>query len=308
VEGRERYPIQIRFQRDVRERIDELRRVPVVTHAGDVVPLERLARVATTWGPGAINSEDARLVAHVAFSPSGAAGDLETVAAVMDSLRQARESGELEFPAGNFELQAVGSFQNQIEANRRLMWIVPTVVLINLLLHYLHFRNFSLALVVFSGIPVSAAGGMIALALMGVEMNTAIWVGFIALFGVAADDGIVMATYIKEMLTRRTLSSVQDIRDAIYEAGLKRIRPCVMTTATTLIALVPVLISTGRGADVARAMALPVFGGMLIEPFTTFIVPTLYCAYLELKMRAGFRDPYWENDDETASASVAQAA
>ncbi len=300
VEGRERYPIQIRFQRDVRERLDELRHVPVVTHSGDVVPLERLASVATTWGPGAINSEDARLVAHVSFSPSGAAGDLETVEAVMTSLRSARESGNLKFPEGNFELQAVGSFQNQIEANRRLMWIVPTVVLINLLLHYLHFRNFPLALVVFSGIPVAAAGGMMAVAIMGVDMNTAMWVGFIALFGLAADDGIVMATYMRETLDRRTIRNVQDIREAIYEAGLKRIRPCVMTTVTTLAALVPVLISTGRGADVAQAMALPVFGGMLIEPFTTFIVPTLYCAYMEFKMRAGFGDAHWEGNGESA--------
>jgi len=293
VEGRERYPIQIRYQRNVRERLDELRKVPVVTHTGEVVPLERLAAVDTTWGPGAINSEDARLVAHVAFSPSGAAGDLETVDAAMESLRKARESGDLSFPDGNFELQPVGSFQNQIEANRRLMWIVPAVVLINLLLHYLHFRNFSLALVVFSGIPVAAAGGMMALAVMAVDMNTAVWVGFIALFGIAADDGIVMATYIQEVLTRRRLRSVADIREAIYHAGLKRIRPCVMTTVTTLVALLPVLVSAGRGADVARAMALPVFGGMLIEPFTTFIVPTLYCAYMEFKMRAGLHDDFW---------------
>jgi Cu(I)/Ag(I) efflux system membrane protein CusA/SilA len=293
VEGRERYPIQIRYQRDVRERVDELSQVPVVTPSGDVVPLERLANVTTTWGPGAINSEDARLVAHVSFAPSGAVGDLETVDAVMASLRRARENGQLEFPEGNFELQAVGSFQNQIEANQRLMWIVPVVILINLFLHYLHFRNFPLALVVFSGIPVAAAGGMIAVAVMGVDMNTAMWVGFIALFGLAADDGIVMATYMRETLNRRTIRNVEDVRNAIYEAGLKRIRPCVMTTVTTIVALIPVLISTGRGADVARAMALPVFGGMLIEPFTTFIVPTLYCGYVEFKMRLGMQDDYW---------------
>jgi len=306
VEGRERYPIQIRYQRNVRERLDELRQVPVVTHTGEVVPLQRLAAVDTTWGPGAINSEDARLVAHVAFSPSGAAGDLETVDAVMESLRGARESGDLRFPEGNFELQPVGSFQNQIEANRRLMWIVPAVVLINLLLHYLHFRNFSLALVVFSGIPVAAAGGMVALAVMAVDMNTAVWVGFIALFGIAADDGIVMATYIQEVLTRRKLRSVEDIREAIYHAGLKRIRPCVMTTVTTLVALLPVLVSAGRGADVARAMALPVFGGMLVEPFTTFIVPTLYCAYMEFKMRAGLHDDFWAGTEHEVSPQDAR--
>jgi copper/silver efflux system protein len=294
VQGRERYPIQVRFTRDVRERIGELHQIPVVTHSEEVVPLERLAAVSTTWGPGMINSEDSRLVAHVMFSPSGAAGDLETVAGVMESLRTARESGELKFPAGNFELQPVGSFQNQIEANQRLMWILPAVFLINLLLHYLHFRNLPISLVVFSGIPISCAGGMIAIAIMGVELNTAVWVGFIALAGLAADDGIVMASYIHERLKRRAIDNIEDLRNEIYEAGLKRIRPCVMTTVTTLIALVPVLVSSGRGADVARAMAWPVFGGMLIEPFTTFVVPTVYCAYMEFKLRAGLRDELLE--------------
>jgi copper/silver efflux system protein len=294
VEGRERYPIQIRYHRGVRERIDELPTVPVVTKSGDVVPLERLAHVTTTWGPGMIRSEDARLVAHVPFAPTAGAGALETVDGVMQSLRTARESGDLVFPSGNFELMAVGSFQNQIEANQRLMWIIPLVVAINLLLHYLHFRNLPISLVVFAGIPFAAAGGMIAVAVMGVKLNTAVWVGFIALFGLAADDGIVIATYIHQVLKRRTIRTVAELRSAIYEAGLRRIRPCVMTTVTTLAALVPILISTGRGADVARAMALPVFGGMLVEPLTSFIVPTLYCAYMEFKLRAGLRDELLE--------------
>ena len=297
VEGRERYPIQVRFDRSVRERVDELDRIPVVTPTGEVVPLRDLASMTQVWGPGAINSEDARLVAHVAFSPAQQGGDLETVAAVMRSLTQARRrAGEhpdqqvadgLYFPPGRFELQAVGSFQNQVEANRRLMWIIPLVILINLLLHYLHFRDLPLSLVVFSGIPFAAAGGMIAVAVMGVAANTAMWVGFIALFGLAADDGIVFATYMKTSLERRTIRTVTDLREAIFDAGLKRVRPCLMTTVTTLAALVPVLLSTGRGADVARAMALPVFGGMLIEPLTSFIVPTLYCGYREFLLRAG---------------------
>jgi Cu(I)/Ag(I) efflux system membrane protein CusA/SilA len=132
------------------------------------------------------------------------------------------------------------------------------------------------------------------------------WVGFIALFGLAADDGIVMATYMRDTLKRRKIRDVEDVRSAIYEAGLKRIRPCTMTTITTLVALLPVLLSTGRGADVARAMALPVFGGMLIEPFTTFIVPTLYCAYMEFKMRAGLKDEYWaEQPDDSEEEKLA---
>ncbi len=297
VQGRERYPIQVRFTRDVREEVDELRRIPVVTMSEEVVPLERLASMSTTWGPGMINSEDSRLVAHVMFAPIGQVGDLETVETVLSSLKNARETGQLVFPEGNFELQAVGSFQNQIEANQRLMWILPTVFLINLLLHYLHFRNLPISLVVFSGIPIACAGGMILIAVMGVELNTAVWIGFIALAGLAADDGIVMASYIHDRLKHRSIDNVEDLREEIYQAGLKRIRPCVMTTITTLVALIPVLVSTGRGADVARAMALPVFGGMLIEPFTTFVVPTVYCAYLEFKLNAGLRDRLLEQGD-----------
>lgn len=298
VEGRERYAVQVRFDRSTREQADRLGLIQVVTPGGDIVPLQRLADISTTWGPMAINSEDARLVAHVAFMPSGLTGSIETARGVMEELQTARQSRELEFPAGNFELEMVGSFQNQVEANLRLMWIIPTVVLINLLLHYLHFRNLPQSLVVFSGIPVAAAGGMIAVAWAGIPMNTAVWIGFIALFGLAADDGIVIATYIREVLRRRTVSSIEEIREAIYEAGLKRIRPCVMTTVTTLIALTPILLSDGRGADVARAMAIPIFGGMLIEPFSTFVVPTLYCGYLELKFRLGFKDPIWDQQEQ----------
>ncbi len=287
VEGRERYPIQVRFSRDRREQLEELSRLPLVTPTGDIVPLERLAHASTTWGPGAINSENSRLVAHVMFSPAGS-GAIETVEGVMAGLRQARTEGSLVFPEGNFELEAVGSFQNQIEANERLLWILPSVFLINLLLHYLHFRNLPVSLVVFSGIPIACAGGMLAIAINGIELNTAVWVGFIALAGLAADDGIVMASFIHDRLQHRRIETVEELRREVYEAGLKRIRPCVMTTLTTLAALVPVLLSTGRGSDVARAMAWPVFGGMLVEPFTTFVVPTIYCGYLELRLRSGF--------------------
>jgi Cu(I)/Ag(I) efflux system membrane protein CusA/SilA len=258
----------------------------VVTPAGEVVPLERLASVTTTWGPGSISSENSRLVAHVMFSPAGS-GALETVAAVEASLAAARADGSLALPTGSFELEMVGSFQNQVEANQRLLWILPSVFLINLLLHYLHFRSLPVSLVVFSGIPIACAGGMIAIALNGIELNTAVWVGFIALAGLAADDGIVMASFIHERLRDRGRMTIADLREEVYQAGLKRIRPCVMTTITTLAALLPVLLSTGRGSDVARAMAWPVFGGMLIEPFTTFVVPAIYCGYLELRVRRG---------------------
>ena len=293
VEGRERYAIRLRYQRDLRERVDELSRLPVVTPTGEVVPLERLTTMSTTWGPSVINSEDARLVAHVSFSPSGVAGDLETVEGVEQTLRSAQESGALNLPTG-YSLQAVGSFQNQIEANQRLLIIVPLVVLVNLLLIYLEFRNLAIALIIFLQIPVAFAGGMIGLGVMGIEMNTAIWVGFIALFGISVDDGIVIATYMEQTFRRRALKTVQDVRDATVEAGRRRIRPCLMTAFTTFAALLPVMMATGRGADVARAMALPVFSGMFIELVSLFVVPVLYCAYMESRMNLGIADEHWQ--------------
>jgi len=287
VEGRERYPVQVRFSRDVRESISDLPLVPIVTETGEVVPLQRLASVRTTWGPGMISSEDSRLVAHVMFSPAGRVGDLETVGAVMSDLAAARRTGELRFPEGSFELQPVGSFQSQLEANQRLLWIIPVVALINFLLIYLEFRDLPVTLAVFTGLPVSFAGGMLMVGLAGVQLNTAVWIGFIATLGLAEDDGVVMATFIRQLLGRRRISSVQELRATVLEAGMKRIRPCMMTTATTLIALIPVLTATGRGAEVARAMAWPVLGGMLVEPFASFVVPVMYCAFLEVRLLLG---------------------
>jgi Cu(I)/Ag(I) efflux system membrane protein CusA/SilA len=282
VEGRERYPIRIRYQRDLRERIDDLSRLPVVTETGEVVPLEVLARMKTIWGPEMINSEDAKLVAHVAFAPSGIAGDLETVEAVESNLRQAQTDGTLKLPAAP---RPVGSFENQIEANRRLMIIIPIVILLDLLIIYLNFRKWPLTLIIFSQIPIAFFGGMIGLGLYGIEMNTAIWVGLIALIGIAEDDGVVIATYMEQLFGRRPMRTVQDLRDATVEAGRRRIRPCLMTAFTTFAALLPVMMATGRGADVARAMALPVFFGMFIELVSLFVVPVLYCGYMEMRLK-----------------------
>ena len=162
-----------------------LHAIPVVTNTGDIVTLENLATIKTTWGPPVINSEDARLVAHVAFAPAKGMGALEVVDGVMKSLTTSRQIAEaggvggLVFPNdGNFEMEPVGSFQNQIEANQRLMVIIPIVLLINIFIIYLQFRTLPITLAVFAGIPVAFGGGMIALAIAGVELNTAVWVGF----------------------------------------------------------------------------------------------------------------------------------
>ncbi|MCA9173709.1 MAG: efflux RND transporter permease subunit [Planctomycetales bacterium] len=291
VEGRERYPVRLRYPRALRERIDQLDRLPVVTHSGAVVPLGELAKLETAWGPGAINSENARLVAHVSFATNGAAGDLESVSAIEQELIRAQtlppdSPGRLTLPPG-YSLESVGSFRNQIESNARLTWLLPLVIGINLVVIYLQFRQLPITLAVFAGIPVAFGGGMILLAIYGIEMNTAIWVGFIALFGIAVDDGVVIATYLDQVFKQRQPMTVGDIRSATIDAGMRRIRPCLMTTATTLVALIPVLVATGRGADVARAMALPVFGGMTIELITLFVVPVVFCSFQEISLNLG---------------------
>ncbi len=300
VQGRERYAVQVRYQRSLRDEIELLERLPVVVSGGETVPLSRLAKMTTTWGPGEINSENARLVAYVMFAPSGSLGSLETATTVEASLRAAQrlpadDDERLDLPAGYF-VEAVGSFREQVESNQRLMVIIPVVILINFFLIYFQFRSLTIALIIFAAIPVAFGGGMLAVAIAGVKMNTAIWVGFIAVFGLVVDDGLVMATYLDQIFRRRKFSSIAEIRDAVVDAGLKRIRPCLMTSFTTFAALTPVLLTTGRGGDVAKAMALPVFGGTLFVLITLFVVPVLFSMMMESKMRLGIEDPYWESE------------
>jgi Cu(I)/Ag(I) efflux system membrane protein CusA/SilA len=118
----------------------------------------------------------------------------------------------------------------------------------------------------------------------------AVWIGFIALFGIAVDDGIVIGTYLDQVFSRSKINSYEEIADRVVEAGLRRIRPCLMTTFTTLFALLPVLMSTGRGSDVMAPMALPVFGGMIAGLISLFVVPTCYCALMQWKWRLGLPD------------------
>ena len=283
VEGRERYPIRLRYQREYRDHLERLEDLPVVTSKGETIPLKVLAKMTTLWGPAGISSENARLVAHVSFSPSGEVGALETVDEVVKSLRMAQESKTLSLPAG-YDLEPVGSFQNQIEANRTLMWVIPLVIIVNLFIIFLMFGKWSLSLMIFSGIPLAFGGGMFLLLLMGIQINTAIWVGFIALFGIAVDNGVILCSYLEDRFKKHPAKSRTDIIENVIYAGIKRVRPCLMTTATTIIALIPVLASTGKGAEIAKGMALPIFGGMFTALLVLLVLPAMYASYMERKL------------------------
>jgi Cu(I)/Ag(I) efflux system membrane protein CusA/SilA len=164
------------------------------------------------------------------------------------------------------------------------------VILTSLLIVYFEFRDMVMTLIVMAPVPVTFSGGMIALALVGVDMNTAIWIGFISLLGIAEDDGVVMLTYLRQVFARERPATIEAIRAATVTAGLRRIRPCLMTTVTTFVGLIPVLTATGRGGDLARVMALPLVGGMIFDLIGLFIVPVLFCGYQEFRLRTGWRD------------------
>jgi Cu(I)/Ag(I) efflux system membrane protein CusA/SilA len=205
-----------------------------------------------------------------------------------------------------------GSYENQVRAQKKLSVVLPVALLIIFLILYFQFHSVPTTLLVFSGIFVAWSGGFLLIWLYSqpwflgfnvfdvgmrelfqvhpINLSVAIWVGFLALFGIATDDGVVIATYLDQSFGKRKIARVADARAATVEAGRRRVRPCLMTVATTILALIPVLTSTGRGSDIMVPMAIPSFGGMLIVIITMFTVPVLYCAIKELKLRAGIED------------------
>ncbi|MDD3980041.1 MAG: efflux RND transporter permease subunit, partial [Proteiniphilum sp.] len=206
-------------------------------------------------------------------------------------------------------------------ASKRLMIIIPIALLIILLILYFQFKTVTASLIHFSGVFVALSGGFILLWLYGepwfmnfsvagvnirdmfsmhpINLSIAVWVGFIALFGIATDDGVLMGTYIHDTFLERDPQTREEIREAVVHAGLKRVRPAVMTTATTLIALLPVLTSTGKGSEIMIPMSIPTFGGMLIQSMTMFIVPILQCWWREGAIRKKEKQQAKTTDYET---------
>jgi Cu(I)/Ag(I) efflux system membrane protein CusA/SilA len=287
VEGRERYPIRVRYPRELRDNIEELERILVPAANGSQIPISEVADIQYTLGPQEIKSENTLLVGYVTLNTSQR--DEVSVVEEADALIRAKiASGELKLPP-KYYYQWAGQFENQVRAVNRLKWLIPLCLAVDFVLLYLGLKRWWVALLVFAGIFVSASGGFLMLLFYGFNLSVAVWVGFIALFGVAEDDGVVMATYLGQLFGKRTPTSIQQIRDTVVEAGMKRIRPCLMTTATTVIGLMPVFLSDGRGSDVMQPMAVPSVGGMFIQLITLFLVPCIYCWVEEWKFRRGSR-------------------
>lgn len=308
VEGRERYPVRVRYPRELRGEVEQLARVLVAGMDGVQAPLAEVARIRYERGPQMIRSEDTFLTAYITFGGKAGLAEVDVVESAQAHLRAAIERGDLHIPPG-VSYRFAGAYEHQQRAAATLRIVLPVSLFIIFLILYLQFRSVITALIVFSGIAVAWAGGFVAIWLYGqdwfanfgvfgvnmretfqlrpISLSVAVWVGFLALFGIAVDDGVVMATYLKQSFAGRTPESMEQIRGATVAAGSRRVRPCLMTAATTILALLPVLTSTGRGADVMIPMAIPSLGGMTFVLITMFTVPVLYCLVEERKRRVG---------------------
>ncbi|MBT5992035.1 MAG: efflux RND transporter permease subunit [Bacteroidetes bacterium] len=302
VEGRERFAVRVRYAREYRDNPDDLKRILIPTPTGAQIPLGELADISYTRGPQLIKSENTFLVGYVIFDKKPNYAEVDVVENAQDYFDEQMELGELIIPAGvNYKF--TGNYENQIRATKRLLMVIPISLILIFLILYFQFRSVTGALLIFSGIFVAFSGGFIMLWLYGqswfmnfsiagielqnlfqihnINLSVAVWVGFIALFGIATDDGVLISTYLKQIFERKPPGSISEIRSNVLEAGSKRVRPAIMTTATTIIALLPVITSTGKGSDIMVPMAIPIIGGMLIAILTIFVVPVLYSIWQE---------------------------
>lgn len=306
VEGRERFPVRLRYARELRDNPEALSMLLVPTATGAQVPLKELADIDYTRGAQMIQSENTFLVGYVIFDKTSGKAEVDVVKEATRVLDQKIKDGQLTLAKG-VSYKFAGNYEQQERATQRLAIVVPLALLIVLLVLYFQFKSVTASLIHFSGVFVAFAGGFILLWLYGqdwfmnfsvggenmrdlfqmhtINLSVAVWVGFIALFGVATDDGVLMGTYIHQTFLQQDPRTKDAIREAVVTAGLKRVRPAAMTTATTLIALLPVLTSTGKGADIMVPMAIPTFGGMLIQSMTMFVVPVLQCWWRENTIR-----------------------
>jgi len=279
IEGRARYPMRVRFSRELRESPEAIKRILVSTPSGKNIPLGEVADVHLTEGPAMISSENGMLRAYVLMNVRGR--DMVGFVEEASKLVAQRMAGKL--PQG-YSIQWSGQFENQVRSKKTLAILVPLSLFLNFMILFINFKSFPKVFMIFTAIPVTLCGGILLLALYGYNFSVAVWVGFIALFGIAVDDGVLITTYLDQLFEQKKPKTIKEVREVTLEAGKARIRPAFMTTITTILALSPIFIFEGTGIEVMRPMAIPTLGGMIIEMITWFIVPCLYCWREEKKI------------------------
>ena len=302
VEGRERFPMRVRYARELRDNPDDIKKILIPSVNGTQIPLGEIADIDYTRGAQMIKSENTFLVGYVIFDKIESKGEVDVVEEASAMLQKKIDTGELKIPSG-VTYKFAGNYENEIRATERLSVVIPISLLLILLLLYFQFKTVTASFIHFSGVFVAFAGGFIMLWLYGqdwfmnfsvagmnlrdlfqmhpINLSVAVWVGFIALFGIATNDGVIMGTYIHQVFEEKKPKTVHEVREAVISAGKKRVRPAMMTTAVAVIALLPVLTSTGKGADIMVPMAIPTFGGMIIQVMTIYVVPLFQAMWRE---------------------------
>jgi Cu(I)/Ag(I) efflux system membrane protein CusA/SilA len=284
IEGRSRFPINVRYPRESRDSIEKLRQLPIVTERGAQIPLSALAKLAVADGPPMLRSENARLSGWIYVDIRGR--DLGSV--VADAQRAVGQ--QVKLPPG-VSLAWSGQFEYLERAKTRLTLVVPFVLLIILVLLYLTFRSLDEALLIMLSLPFSLVGGFWYIYLLGHNLSVAGVVGFIALAGVAAEIGVVMTLFLKQALERRLAEGSPLTRDklekAMYEGAVLRVRPVAMTVAVILAGLAPIMWSQGTGSEVMQRIAAPMIGGMITAPLLSMLV--IPAAYYLMRRRGSIR-------------------
>ncbi len=285
IEGRERYPINVRYSRDFRDNVDELRRVLIATPAGAQIPIAEVAKISFSRGPSMIRDEDGSLTGYVYI-------DLNTkdyggfVSSANNLFHQ-----KLALPAG-YTYKWSGEYEFELRAKERLQLILPVVFCVIFLLLYMVFHSIAEAAVLIFPTIYALTGGLILQKLLGYNFSVAVWVGYIALFGIAVETGVVMVVYLHEALDHRLASGVplrhEDIETAVIEGAVQRLRPKLMTVSVVLASLVPILWETGVGSDVMKPIAAPLVGGMITSTIHVLIlVPVFFALMKERSLRRG---------------------
>ena len=281
IEGRERYPVNVRYNRDFREDIPGLERVLVRTPMGAQVPLGQLAAITLTPGPAMIRDEDGQLAGYVFVEP--AASD---IGGYVTRARQAVESA-VTLPPG-YTLLWTGQYEFQVRASERLQVLIPIVMFVIFVLLYTTFRSIGEALVVLLSVGFAMTGGVLLQSWLGYNFSVAVWVGYIALYGIAVQTGVIMMLYLHEALDKRLRRGVeltkQDIWEATMNGSVLRLRPKLMTVAVVMASLLPIMWSTGVGSDMMRPIAAPILGGMVTS--TIHVLINLPAMFYVMKVRA----------------------
>ena len=285
IEGRERYPVNVRYERGLRQDLPDLQRVLVKTPTGANVPLGQLATVTLTTGPSMIRDESGQLAGYVYLDTA-----THDIGGYVEQAK--RVVGEkLKLPPG-YTLLWTGQYEFQVRARERLMLLVPLVFFIIFMLLYLTFHSATEAAIVMLSVVYAMTGGVVLQWLLGYNFSVAVWVGYIALYGVAVQTGVVMVVYLHEALDRRLREggemTLEDVRQATIAGSVLRLRPKLMTVAVVMAGLLPIMWSSGVGADVMKPIAAPIVGGMVTSTIHVLIItPIIFYLMKTRELRRG---------------------